>query len=885
MGDRRERVVLDLDKSPYSRSLAAAGAETEAFARKASSDIDRYSGRLGLAVNAVSALGSGLIPIGAVGVPAVAGLTQELGFAALAGGSLLVAVNGVGDAVKALEKARLNPTTANLEAAHAAMAKLGPDARAFVRAIQDFLPTLRQIRDAAGAGWFPGLTDSIDDLEVLAPKVESILKRVGEAGGQLLADGADSLTSDRWWPFLTFIQHEAPQAITDLGHTVGNLTHGLAEMWMAFSPLNRDFSDWLLRISDDFDTWATKLSATQGFEEFIDYIRTTGPQVAATLGALGDALLQILEAAAPLGGPTLRIIEALATALAKVADSDLGTPLLALASLTSAVKLLNGATRGLAGANGRSIVSKALGLEELQRAPGAFRAAAAAERELVAAQEALVAANVRAHAAQGLPAAGRQAAMDEYAAAQQRVVVATQKATEAEKAAIATRAAGRRELVRNGVLLGTLAVAASGVSDKVGLSNTAMGAMTGAIVGPWGAAVGGAVGLAMDLGNAFDGIPQGAVNVHDAIDQITAATKDQVLAGAVNVDQLEAQAQSAIKLAQVLGDTDLEKQARAALDHARAIKADAVEHEHFARATEKVRQQQVQFKRAMQEARKAALEQSQAQADSFNRLGAGLSDAKVSFDKWLKQLEHYAEALHNFRINAQRAADKGLRQGLIDALDHMGAAGALRMRQLANASKSEIDRANAAWAAGGREIEKYNAIHVPPKKLNIDGSSALSTLGRIQTAIAGIKDKTVTVRIASTGSAAAVARGYGPQDATPSADGSTVPRGGPYTDRYPYLLAPGEEVISNRHGQADQHRALLKAINAGRLADGGTIGKLYVPQGGYGGVHRVERVETGPRMIHIDLGQLGYAMVDVATGVADVRIAHHARREEEQARR
>src|SRR5690606_18321255 len=59
-----------------------------------------------------------------------------------------------------------------------------------------------------------------------------------------------------------------------------------------------------------------------------------------------------------------------------------------------------------------------------------------------------------------------------------------------------------------------------------------------------------------------------------------------------------------------------------------------------------------------------------------------------------------------------------------------------------------------------------------------------------------------------------------------SADGSTVPHGGPYADRYPYLLAPGEEVISNRFGQADRHRSLLKAINAGRLADGGTVGGL-----------------------------------------------------------
>jgi hypothetical protein len=37
------------------------------------------------------------------------------------------------------------------------------------------------------------------------------------------------------------------------------------------------------------------------------------------------------------------------------------------------------------------------------------------------------------------------------------------------------------------------------------------------------------------------------------------------------------------------------------------------------------------------------------------------------------------------------------------------------------------------------------------------------------------------------------------------------------------MLAPGEEVISNRYGQADRHRPLLRKINAGGMADGGTV--------------------------------------------------------------
>lgn len=870
MGDRREKVVLDLDKRPYERGLAAAGADTEAFARKASKDIDRFSGRLGLAVNAITAIGPGLIPIGAVGVPAVAGLTQELGFAALAGGSLLAATQGVGDAVKALEKARLDPTAANLEAAQLAMSKLGPDARDFAKEVQGFLPTLRMIRDSAAAGWFPGLTDSLDDFEVLAPKVAQIFKRVGREGGQLIADGADSLTSGRWWPFLNFISREAPAAIADLGHTVGNLTHGLAEMWMAFSPLNTDFSDWLLEISNRFDVWATKLDSTQGFQEFIDYIRTNGPVVVGEVGSLGNALLQIVEAAAPLGGPTLRIIGALADALAALADSDLGTPLFALASLTSTMKLLNGATGSLARSGGRTMISNALGLPELRTAPATYKAVAAAERELVAANEALLASNVAAHAAQGGPVAGRQPALEQYAAAQQRVVVATQNVAKAEQEAEKARAATRQGLIRNGVLMGTLAVASTGVADKVGLSNTAMGAMTGAIAGPWGAAVGGAIGLAMDLGNAFDGIPAGAIDVHDSIEQITAATKDQVLAGAVNVDQMENQAKANIALAQALGDTDLEAQARAALRHAEAIKADAVEHQHFAAATEKVRQQQLQLKQAFQKARQGAMEE----AAAWGGLGDKLDDAKTSLAGWIRQLQRQADALHNFRINAQTAADKGLRQGLIAALEDAGPAGALRMRQLANATKSEIAKANAAWAAGQREMQKYVDFKVPPKKLTID-DQASRQIALIKAALASVHDKTVTVRVTHSGTAAP-SGGFGP----------TGFDSGGYTGNYPAhepvgVVHGGEfvfDAIATARAGVDNLYAMQRNLRG--YGPGGYVGeKIYVPNGGTAGVHQVERYETGPRVIHLEMGSLGRIVVDVATGVAEHHISESRRRE------
>ncbi|HWU22601.1 MAG TPA: hypothetical protein VN088_13795, partial [Nocardioides sp.] len=107
----------------------------------------------------------------------------------------------------------------------------------------------------------------------------------------------------------------------------------------------------------------------------------------------------------------------------------------------------------------------------------------------------------------------------------------------------------------------------------------------------------------------------------------------------------------------------------------------------------------------------------------------------------------------------------------------------------------------------------------PKPKVDVDTSGASTKLQTIQAQINALHGKTVTVT---------VQRGsqFPTFGAPGSADGGTVPKTGqPYADRHLYLLADGEEVVSNRHGQADRNRDLLKAINAGRLADGGTTGR------------------------------------------------------------
>lgn len=213
-------------------------------------------------------------------------------------------------------------------------------------------------------------------------------------------------------------------------------------------------------------------------------------------------------------------------------------------------------------------------------------------------------------------------------------------------------------------------------------------------------------------------------------------------------------------------------------------------------------------------------------ASSFLGLGESLNDPKTSLSDWIKELEESAIALREFRKNSEEAGRKGLDEGLVASLQAAGEEGAIRMAELADASDEEITRANRAFRRGERQLGLYvDAFGGVPEVVATDvrltgledAKTALSIFAKSitsnpivqQVVVVGPDGKKVKGRVGTDSSLEGLLGAAG------SADGSTVPSGGAYRDRYPYLLAPGEEVISNRFGQADRNRPLLKAINAG----------------------------------------------------------------------
>lgn len=443
-------------------------------------NLDSADSRMGNLVQTALALGPALVPIGAAAVPAVAGLTAELAAAAGAAATAMLAFNGIGDGLKAVNDYHLEPTAKNFEKVRKALQELGPAGANFVMFLDDLRPKIDHLQNVARAGLFPGLEDGISHLLLRGPEVERIIGNIAGALGDIAAEGGEALSSDKFDGFFDYIEHEARPILMDMARTLGNVVEGLGNMLIGFDPLTDQFSHGLLDMSRDFAKWTRTLEDNEGFQSFVGYVERVGPEVVKTLGSLVVAIADIVKAAAPVGEATLPIIRALADTLAAIANSPAGPVLISAAAGVSAV------SRAVAlynVANGSAMLSLLTGTASTGKHAGKGAGIAASAIGLLG----------------------------------DRSKTTGKHAADLDKTS--REANGGMRVMAGGAAV--LALSMTDVDDSVGLSNTAMGVAIGTMVGPWGAAIGGAIGGVMDLTSWNDNLEQSVDDVNDALKDTT----------------------------------------------------------------------------------------------------------------------------------------------------------------------------------------------------------------------------------------------------------------------------------------------------------------------------------------------------------------------------
>lgn len=805
MSQRNATVILDADVSRYNRAVLGAVATTKAFAK----ELDTSSERTTNLVQGLLAVGPALVPIATAAVPALAGLSNQLALTAGAAGVAVIAFSGVGEALKAVNDFQIEPSAANFAKLEESMASLGPAGRDFVGYLQTIRPELQRLQDVAQEGMFPGMQVGISELMTQLPQAERIVGQIAEALGQLSAEAGTELAGPRWEEFFNFLETEAQDTLMDLGRTVGNLTDGFAQLWMAFAPVSANFSDSFLRMSQDFASWASSVDETQGFEDFLAYLDRTGPKVWDTLGALGNALLQVAEAAAPVGEAALPVIELLADGIATIADSDVGPVLIGVAAGISAISravMLYNASQG-------SALAALLG-------GSSFGGAARSARDLRGASSAYL---------------DFGAALDK-SGPKVGTFASTSERLRASVGGLGKVTAG----------LGALAFAASGLDDSLGLANTAMFTLAGAALGPYGAAAGAAIGITQDLSASTDALSNALDAANKAadggsIEQRNAAMSalrqevEKAAAGEAGFGQriaewAEMSARGGTAVSGLAGVVD-----RFTTSSSEAGgQLEDLEQKHAAARREAQDQafEEAGLGEAMDSASQSARDQTEALLDNADAKNAA-RDAALEGRAAERELQAAIDdAIESAKENG-RTLDTDFAEGRNneEALDRIAGAWN-RMTAEAQNAPGAMDEARAGFIAAAQEMGRTRAqaealaddfLDIPPAvETKVSAPGAKPTLDVIRNLVNAINNispfKDVTIRTTRENITKDIKVQGGTQKAY--ADGGLVRGpGGPRDDAIPALLSNGEYVVNA--AATARHLPVLERLNAQRFSDGG----------------------------------------------------------------
>jgi hypothetical protein len=171
--ERTVLVRLKADVGSFQRGMAEAAAGVGALRK----EINTTNDRTAWLTQGILALAPAAVTLGAGAVPAIAGVTTQMGVAAAAAGVLALGFHGVGDALKALNDYQLDPTDAHLKKLNITMQKIGPAGAEFVHFLDSLGPVLNELSNTARAGMFPGIEDGITSLMRLAPEVKRVVAR------------------------------------------------------------------------------------------------------------------------------------------------------------------------------------------------------------------------------------------------------------------------------------------------------------------------------------------------------------------------------------------------------------------------------------------------------------------------------------------------------------------------------------------------------------------------------------------------------------------------------------------------------------------------------------------------------------------------------------
>jgi hypothetical protein len=285
--------------------------------RETSGGNEEGMGALGSTIMAALPLASPLAASAAGGVMALASAFSAASAGAVGFGAVAVPnIKSIIDATSNLNKAQeaynaastKKERAAALEKEKAAMQGLDAAQQGAVKSLQSFESFWSSFTKSFESPVLTLFTGGLQSLQTILTGLKPAIQSTADTFVQLFQSFQEALGGNQVQNFFKFLAEYAGPTLFTFGKSAGNVLLGLMNLLVDFAPLGLKMSVGLEQMTESFEKWTESVGKSQGFKDFINYVKENGPKIITVVVNVGKALVNILIALAPMGASMLSVI-------------------------------------------------------------------------------------------------------------------------------------------------------------------------------------------------------------------------------------------------------------------------------------------------------------------------------------------------------------------------------------------------------------------------------------------------------------------------------------------------------------------------------------------------------------------------------------------------
>ncbi|MGX9292873.1 phage tail protein [Bacillus sp. A015] len=248
-------------------------------------------GLMGL-VSAFSSAGTGAVAFGALAVTSIGNVIKT-------GQDLDKLQAKLDDATSAKERAKI------MEKIKVLQESLGKEEKKALATLEDFKDNWQDIAKITQKPILKSFTNSLTTFKKVLNSLRPMFMSVANGAVTLSKNMDNAFKAPDLKNFIKWMNNNAGQAFVTFGNIAGNVMRTVMNLIVAFGPLGNDMAASMEKATASWAKWAAGLSSSQRFQDFIAYTRENGPKILKVITNFSGALRRLFAAFGPMSADML----------------------------------------------------------------------------------------------------------------------------------------------------------------------------------------------------------------------------------------------------------------------------------------------------------------------------------------------------------------------------------------------------------------------------------------------------------------------------------------------------------------------------------------------------------------------------------------------------